>query len=204
MRSIRPRRSGWLRWIFWLTVSVLIAGAAELWRAFSGPDWAAVAWLLPIPILLGIVFSALWQLLGSRRAVAPTPADRNKAGRRKIPRNPHAHLQELQRSGEYWAIMLRLPPDGACAMAQAQCKQVFDLYRAPRLPLDGCSSRSCKCGYSGLKNRRRRDVLPPGLDRDRRAGVVISWPAGQRPEPTDPRENTRPQQATSLAEGLRP
>lgn len=204
MRSTRPRRSGWLRWTFWLTASVLIAGAAELWRTLSGPDWVAVAWLLPIPVLLGIVFSALWSLLGSRRAVAPTHANRNKASRRKIPRHPRVHLQELQRTGEYWAIMLRLSPEGACETAKALRQQVFDLYRAPSLPLSGCSGGSCKCGYSGLKNRRRRDVLPSNLERDRRAGAVIAWPGDKWPVPPEPHEINRRQVAAPLAEALRP
>lgn len=203
MRSTRPRRNGWLRWAYWLTVSLLIAGTAQLWQVFSGPNWVQAAWLLPLPILMAIIFSALWGLLGSRRAVGPVRADRNKASRRKIPRNPRTHLQELRRSGEYWAIMLRLPQEGACEAAQAIRKQVFDLYRAPSLPLSGCSSESCKCGYSGLKNRRRRDVLPSDLDRDRRAGAVISWSGDKWPVPPEPHEINRPQVAAPLAEALR-
>lgn len=204
MRSTRPRRSGWLRWAFWLTASVLIAGAAQYWRTVSGPDWLAIVWLLPIPVVLGIVFSALWGLLGSRRAVSPTRVDRGKNSRRKIPRHPRAHLQELQRSGDYWAIMLRLPPEGACDTAQAIRKQVFDLYRAPSLPLSGCSGANCKCGYSGLKNRRRRDVLPSNLERDRRAGAVITWSGDKWPVPPEPHEINRRQVAAPLAEVLRP
>jgi len=204
VRSTRPRRSGWLRWAFWLTASVLIAGAAQYWRTASGPDWLAIVWLLPIPVVLGILFSALWGLLGSRRAVSPTRVDRGKDNRRKIPRHPRAHLQELQRSGDYWAIMLRLPPEGACDTAQAIRKQVFDLYRAPSLPLSGCSGASCKCGYSGLKNRRRRDVLPSNLERDRRAGAVITWPGDKLPVPPEPHEINRRQVAAPLAEVLRP
>jgi hypothetical protein len=204
VRSTRPRRSGWLRWAFWLTASVLIAGAAQYWRTVSGPDWLAIVWLLPIPVVLGIVFSALWGLLGSRQAVSPTRVDRGKNNRRKTPRHPRAHLQELQRSGEYWAIMLRLPPEGACDTAQAIRRQVFDLYRAPSLPLSGCSGASCKCGYSGLKNRRRRDVLPSGLERDRRAGAVVTWPGDKLPVPPEPHEINRRQAAAPLAEVLRP
>ncbi len=204
MRATKPRRGRWLRWMFWLTASVLIASAAQTWRTLLGPEWAVLAWLLPIPVLLGIFFSALWGLLGSRQAGAPTRANRSKASRRKIPRHPRAHLQELQRSGEYWAIMLRLPPEGACETARVMRQQVFDLYRAPSLPLSGCSSGSCKCGYSGLKNRRRRDVLPADLERDRRAGAVIAWPGDKWPVPPEPHEINRRQVAAPLAEALRP
>ncbi|MFP5464737.1 MAG: hypothetical protein ACLGHR_08230 [Gammaproteobacteria bacterium] len=204
VRASKPRRSGWLRWLFWLAVSVLIAGAAQLWQALSGADWVLAAWLLPLPVLAGIAFSALWGLLGSRREVAPARAGRAKANQRKFPRHPKAHLQELQRSGDYWAIMLRLPPEGGCQVAQSLRTQVFDLYRAPLLPLGGCANASCKCGYSGLKNRRRRDVLPATLERDRRAGAVIEWTGGKLPVPPEPHEINRRQGIAPLPEGLSP
>lgn len=204
MRASKPRRSGWLRWLFWLAISVLIAGAALLWQALSGRDWVLAAWLLPLPVLAAVAFSALWAMLGSGRAVAPARAGRVKSNQRKPPRHPKAHLQELRRSGNYWAIMLRLPPEGACRVAQDFRTQVFDLYRAPTLPLAGCGSARCRCGYSGLKNRRRRDVLPPTLERDRRAGAVIEWTGGKLPVPPEPHEINRRQGIASLPEGLSP
>lgn len=204
MRSRKPRGGGWLRWIFWLAVSVLIAGAAQFGPAFSSPDRARAVWLLPLAILVAGVFGALWGLLGSRRSVAPMRAGGSKAVRRRTPRHPRVHLQELQRSGEYWAIMLRLPQDGACDAVMAERRQVFDLYRAPPLPVAGCSSASCKCGYSGLKNRRRRDVLPPNLERDRRAGAVIAWHGDRWPVPPEPHEINRPQGIAPRMEVLRP
>lgn len=204
VRSSMPRRSGWLRWIFWLTVGVVIAVAAQFGQEFSSVDWTRLVWLLPLAILVAIVFTALWGLLGSRRSVAPVRAGGSKGSRRRTPRHPRVHLQELQRSGEYWAIMLRLPQDGACDAAKAMRQQVFDLYRAPSLPISGCSSASCKCGYSGLKNRRRRDVLPSNLERDRRAGAVIAWHGDKWPAPPEPHEIARPQGVAPRAEVLRP
>jgi hypothetical protein len=170
--------------MFWLIASILIASAAQMWRTLSGPDWTVFAWLLPIPVLLAMVSSAL----------------RGLPGPHGIPRDPKVHLQELQRCGEYWAVMLRLPPEGACDAAQALRKQVFDLYRVPSLPLAGCSSQTCKCGYSGLKDRRRRDVLPPGLERDRRAGTAIPWPGGMRSGSPAPPEKAHSSIAPPFAE----
>jgi hypothetical protein len=182
---------------------VVFATIAAYWDGPGGPRWAAAAWLLPVVVLMAMLFNILWQLLGSRRTVGAGAARRGPrhGERRRIPRDPKAHLRELRRWGDYWAVTLRLPAEGACESAQAVRKQVFDLYRAPSLPLPGCSKGRCACGYSGLKERRRRNVLPSGLERDRRAGAVISWPGHARPSP---RKHSAPTPAVApLAEAAR-
>lgn len=203
MSSTRPRFV-WLRWLAWLSASLLFATIAAYWNGPGGPRWAAAAWLLPVVVLVAMLFSTLWQLLGSRRAVGAGAGRRGQrhSDRRRVPRDPKAHLRELRRWGDYWAVTLRLPADGACESAQAIRKQVFDLYRAPSLPLPGCANARCACGYSGLKERRRRNVLPSALDRDRRAGAVIAWPGHARHSPS--RDRSAPElEAVPLAEAAR-
>jgi hypothetical protein len=181
---------------------VLFATIAAYWDGPGGPRWAAVAWLLPVVVLVAMLFSVLWQLLGSRRAVGGARRGPRHNDNRRIPRDPKAHLRELRRWGDYWAVTLRLPAEGACEAAQAIRKQVFDLYRAPSLPLPGCANARCVCGYSGLKERRRRNVLPSALDRDRRAGAVIAWPGHARHSPPRERSASEPA-AVPLAEAAR-
>ena len=164
----------WLSWFLWLFAAVAAAIMAQYWNGPIGPAWARLSWLLPVGVLVGLVFSALWGLLGSRRAVRPARSGQKRVPQRRPPRDPNVHLHELRRSREYWAIMLRLPQDGACDAAQRLRWEIFDLYRAPTLPLPNCGGR-CRCGYSGLKERRRRDVLPATLERDRRSGAVITY-----------------------------
>jgi hypothetical protein len=201
--SLSARRGRWPRWIARLIISVLIAAAAQYWPAPAGPRWVALVWLLPAAVGFGMLSSALWELLGSRREVGPSRAAQQRAGRRRLPRNPKVHLHELRRSRDHWAIMLRLPPEGACDVAHGMRRHVFDLYRAPSLPLPGCSNGRCLCGYSGLKERRRRNVLPPGLERDRRAGAVIAWPAAEPAVAPVPHERNPVAVVSPLVEALR-
>lgn len=198
---VRSKRSfrRWLGWLMWLLVAVGAATVAQYWRSPTGHNWASLAWLMPVTVAVGLMFTALWDLLGSRRTVGPVRSGQKKrAQQRRPPRDPQVHLHDLRRSREYWAIMLRLPPDGACEAARALRWEVFDLYRAPALPLANCGGGRCRCGYSGLKERRRRDVLPAALDRDRRAGAVITY----RPQIVLDRDPA--QVRSSLAEMLSP
>lgn len=162
------------RWIFWLCIGLLAAVAAEISKPFVRSAWVSLIWVLPALMLISGLTTALWRLLGSRRMVAP--AGGRRLSPEKRPRKPTAHLQQMRRSGNYWAVVMSPPPETACQAALEHRDKLFDLYRVPQLPLDGCSQRRCKCAYTGLKNRRRRNVLPPGRDKDRRAGAVISWP----------------------------
>jgi hypothetical protein len=184
-----------------LAAAVGAAVVAPFWQTAAGPQWAPLVWLLPATLGAALAFTALWTLLGSRRVGTPSRTGQKRA-RRRPPRDPNVHLHELRRSREYWAIMLRLPPEGVCDVAQRARWDVFDLYRAPSLPLPGCANGRCACGYSGLKERRRRNVLPSALDRDRRAGAVIAWPGHVRHSP--PRERSAPEPAViPLAEAAR-
>ena len=174
------------------------AVVAEYWPAAPQSNWAAFAWLLPVGVLVGLVFTALWEMVGSGRAAGrPTRSAQKRIQQRRAPKDPKVHLHQLRRSRDYWAVMLRLPADGACEAAQRLRWEAFDLYRAPSLPLSDCGAGRCRCGYSGLKERRRRDVLPAALERDRRAGAVITF----RPQGLRERE---PARAGSLPEMLRP
>lgn len=181
VRATRSLRY-WVGWLLWLAGAVCAAVVAPYWQTPTGPQWAPLVWLLPVALGVALVFTALWTLLGSRRVGTPSRTGQ-KPARRRSPRDPNAHLHELRRSREYWAIMLRLPPEGGCDVAQRARWQVFDLYRAPSLPLPGCANARCRCGYSGLKERRRRDVLPAGLERDRRATSMITYRPRVAPEP---------------------
>ena len=165
----------WFGWVTWLIVAFAAAIVAQYWRSPTEPGWAALAWLAPVAVLVCMVFTALWDLLGSGRAPGTARPSPQRGHKRRPPQDPLAHLHEMRRSGEYWAIMLRLPVDGACDAVQRLRWDAFDLYRAPGLPLANCDAARCRCGYSGLKERRRRDVLPATLDRDRRAGAVITY-----------------------------
>lgn len=197
VRPIRLFRR-WFSWLTWLVIAFCVALIAQYWRTPTGSNWAALSWLLPIAVSVSLVFTALWEMVGSGRgAQRPNRSAQKRVHQRRTPKDPKVHLHELRRSREYWAIMLRLPPEGACDAAQRVRWEVFDLYRAPPLPLPGCGEGRCRCGYSGLKERRRRDVLPVALDRDRRAGVVITY----RPQVLIDRE---PAPTGSLPEMLHP
>lgn len=173
VRATRSLRY-WLGWLVSLAGAVCAAVVAPYWQTPAGPQWAPLVWLLPTALAGALAFAALWTLLGSHRVGTPSRTGQKRA-RRRPPRDPKVHLHELRRSREYWAIMLRLPPEGVCEVARRARWQVFDLYRAPSLPLPGCANGRCRCGYSGLKERRRRDVLPAGLGRDRRATSTITY-----------------------------
>lgn len=203
MHSTRPRRTHWLRWTGWLLASVLLAVGAQSWQPLGHPDWAMFVWVLPLMILASVMVGALWQLLGSRQTLGPSATPRSKAQARRIPRNPHLHLRDMRRSGEYWAVMLRLPVDGGCDHARSLRAHAFDLYRAPSLPLKNCANKHCRCGYSGLRERRRRDVLPPNLARDRRAGAVIAWPEGLGRQTHQPADDGSEQRLASLLQAQR-
>ena len=197
---MRPKRlfRRWFSWLTWLVLAFGAAVVAQYWRSPTGSNWATLSWLLPVAVLVGLVFTALWEMVGSGRgARRPDRSGQKRVHQRRPPRDPKVHLHELRRSREYWAIMLRLPAEGACDAAQRVRWEVFDLYRAPNLPLPGCGVGRCRCGYSGLKERRRRDVLPVALERDRRAGAVITY----RPQVLLDRE---PAPAGSLPEMLHP
>lgn len=203
VHSTRPRHTRWLRWTGWLLASVLLAVGAQTWQQLGHADWAVFVWVLPLVIVVSVLLGALWQLLGSRRTLGPSATPRSRTQSRRIPRNPQLHLRDMRRSGEYWAVMLRLPVDGSCDHARSLRTHAFDLYRAPPLPLKHCPNKRCRCGYSGLRERRRRDVLPPNLARDRRAGAVIAWPEGLGRHTRQPPDDASEQRAATLLQALR-
>lgn len=183
----------------WFVAALAAATVAQYWRTPARPGWAELSWLLPLAVLMGFVFKALWELVGSgHHSGHADKAKQKRAQQRRPPRDPKAHLLELRRSREHWAVMLRLPPDGACEAAQRHRWEAYDPYRAPPLPMPDCDAARCRCGYSGLKERRRRDVLPAGLERDRRAGAVVTY------RPTILLDREPAPGGTSLPEVLRP
>ncbi len=165
--------SSWPRWAGLLVVSVALAVAADSWLPLSGTRWERLIWLPAAGLCAFLVLTGLWRALTTRTLTT------SETSARRPPRDPQAHLREMQRTGEYWAVKLRLPDRGACEQAQALNDRIFDLYRAPSLPLSGCANKRCKCGYTGLRERRRRNVLPAGLSKDRRKGSVLRWPGGR-------------------------
>lgn len=173
MSSDRPGSSNWLRWVGLLLASVVLAVAADHWPALQGTRWHGLIWLPALTIGSLLLVGSVWRLLtthGSSRSPARAP---------RTPPDPREHLRQMQRTGGYRAVRLRVPEHGACDRAVALQNQVFDLYHAPSLPLADCPNKRCKCGYAGLRERRRRNVLPAGLSKDRRKGSVLRWPGGR-------------------------
>ncbi|GAB4357731.1 MAG: hypothetical protein Kow0073_15840 [Immundisolibacter sp.] len=166
--------SSWLRGAGLLAASVALALAADSWLPLSGTRWEHLIWLPAAGLGAALAMRGLWCALTTHTVMAAG------ASARRLPRDPQAHLRDMRRTGGYWAVKLRLPDHGACEQALALKGRVFDLYHAPALPLSGCTNRRCKCGYAGLRERRRRDVLPPGLSKDRRQGRVLRWPGPRR------------------------
>lgn len=133
--------------------------------------WELV-WLLPLAALAtGLVGVFWWALGGGARK-------RGRGGPRS------RHLAELRQSGAYWAVMVRPDTRGTCEHAREVQRRVYMLHQAPPLPFDGCRRSGCQCRYVGLRERRRRDVLPPGIE-DRRAGARVRWyrPIADQPAP---------------------
>lgn len=87
---------------------------------------------------------------------------------------PDVQLARIRRDGNFWGVMVRFAPGQGCAAVQAIRDTRYPLERVPNLPLRGCDSLQCRCGYTGLKERRRRDVLPPG-GKDQREGSKVTW-----------------------------
>lgn len=167
--------SSWLRLAGLLVASVALAVAADSWLPLSGTRWESLIWLPAASLGAFLVLTALWRMLTTHASTA------SEISTRRAPRDPQAQLRELQRSGGFRAVKLRLPEQGACEQALELSNRTFDLYRAPQLPLPGCTNKRCRCGYAGLRERRRRDVLPAGLRKDRRKGSALRWP-GRPPQ----------------------
>jgi hypothetical protein len=136
-------------------------------------------------LLVGAVALGLFVLRGPRGAGARFPRTGRTARRAQrqggganaamgatVP--PDVQLARLRRSGQFWGVMLRVAPGQACAAAQAARETRYPLERPPALPLPGCDSPQCRCGYAGLKELRRRDVLPAGSP-DQRKNRNVAW-----------------------------
>lgn len=132
--------------------------------------WSLV-WLAPAAVSVLVVVGVLWWILGAGYARLGLDG---KSGRRQKHRDPAGHLAELRRDGAFWAVMVRPDPNGACPLADQEKRSIFLLHQAPALPLDDCTRARCRCSYAPLRERRRRDVLPPNQD-DRRAGAKVRW-----------------------------
>lgn len=146
--------------------------------------WSLV-WLLPAGVTVLTVVAVLWWILGAGYARLGLDG---KSARRQKPRDPASHLAELRRDGAFWAVMVRPDPKGSCAVAEQEKRAIFLLHQAPVLPFDECPRTRCQCSYAPLRERRRRDVLPPDQD-DRRAGAKVRWyraaaPAAKPARPT--------------------
>lgn len=175
VNAARTGGSSWLRWAGLLIASVVLAAVADRWLPLAGTRWESLIWLPAGSLGAVLVLTAVWRMLTTR------PLTVSETSTRRAPRDPQAHLREMQRSGGFWAVRLRLPEHGACEQALELKNRTFDLYRAPQLPLPGCTSKRCRCGYAGLPERRRRDVLPANLSKDRRKGSALRWP-GRPPQ----------------------
>ena len=84
-------------------------------------------------------------------------------------------LERLLRSGRYRGVTVTT----RCQAAMAYADREYRFDEAPALPVSGCDSPICECGYTGLLERR---VL-----RDRRSGNDRR--AARRDDSTDRRKN---------------
>jgi hypothetical protein len=141
-------------------------------HTLSDALWELV-WLLPLAVLAAGLVTVIWWALGG-------------GSRKRIRGGARARqLAELRQNGAYWAVMVRPDTRGTCEHARAVQRRVYSLHQAPPLPFDGCRRSGCQCRYVGLRERRRRDVLPPGIE-DRRAGARVRWYRPVAHEPVMP------------------
>ena len=126
-----------------------------------------IGWILAVVALAGV---GLW--LATRRRVAPRPAKAAAVAAADL--TPDQQLVALRRAGNIWGVQLAFPPGQGCTAAREVQDTKYDLDRAPRLPLRGCDAPRCRCRYLPLRERRRRDVLPPEGD-DRRNTGQVHW-----------------------------
>lgn len=111
----------------------------------------------------------------TKHPMRPVAGARGKANAATtVALTPDEHLAQLRRDSAIWGVMLRIPAGQGCAEARALKEKRIALERAPRLPLRGCDASECACGYLPLRERRRRDVVPPDGDERRNVGRV-TW-----------------------------
>lgn len=113
---------------------------------------------------------------GNGAARRPRSPSRRGSGTAKssAAATPAERLAELRYDGSYWGVMVQTPPGQGCAAARELREKKFSLERAPPLPLAACDESHCRCNYLGLKERRRRDVLPTESE-DRRTSSQVKW-----------------------------
>lgn len=136
-------------------------------------------------IFLAVAVGAAWLLLVRARPtrrkpartapgrLAPTGATSSaRNGAADVP--PDVQLARMRRDDAVWGVMVQFPAGQGCVAAREARDRKFSIDRAPGLPLRGCDAHQCRCSYLGLKERRRRDVLPPEAD-DRRNTGTVEW-----------------------------
>ena len=135
-------------------------------------------WILAVVALAAV---GLWALTRTRKAPTRGPVTRRgpaaRPGKSPAPADqasPADQLVAAHRAGNIWGVQVGCPPGQGCAAVQEIRDTKFDLDRAPRLPLRGCDAVHCRCRYVVLKERRRRDVLPPDTE-DRRNTGKVRW-----------------------------
>lgn len=137
-------------------------------------------------VFLAVAVGAAWLLLvrqrttGRAKPARPAPGRLARAGATPSARTgsadvpPDVQLARLRRDDAIWGVMVQFPAGQGCVAAREARDRKFSIDRAPALPLRGCDAHQCRCSYLGLKERRRRDVLPPDAD-DRRNTSTVEW-----------------------------
>lgn len=130
-------------------------------------------------VILCAVGAGIWLIRsgkpGAGRTARAAPGTRSRPSLAEAPSlSPDDQLAQLRREGAVWGVMLRIPPGRGCTAASEIKDKRFALERAPRIPVRGCDALSCTCGYLPLRERRRRDVVPPEGD-DRRNIGRVKW-----------------------------
>lgn len=141
-----------------------------------------VGFAIFLAVALGVAWLFVARARTTRRARPPRQAAGRlaPAGAKPAARNgaadvpPDVQLARLRRDDSFWGVMVQFPAGQGCVAAREVRDRKFDIDRAPSLPLRGCDAQQCRCGYLGLKERRRKDVLPPEAD-DRRNTGIVEW-----------------------------
>ncbi len=102
--------------------------------------------------------------------------------------SPEAQLLKLQNAGSFRGVRV----ESHCRASSHLVGREFSFDTAPNLPVSGCDTAICECGYAGLPERRRLGERRSGRDRrvslrlesedrrserPRRKGDINTWAA---------------------------
>ena len=106
-----------------------------------------------------------------------------KLPKKPIRLSPEAQLLKLQNAGNFRGVRI----EAHCRASSHLVGEEFSFDAAPHLPVSGCDTAICECGYAGLPERRHLSERRSG--RDRRASMRLE---------SDDRRSERPRRKDDI------